>query len=56
LKINWNAATETVRNISFSKQNRPVFSFIAGNSGSGFVRHIAGAISFICQKLSAWRP
>jgi MFS family permease len=32
LKINWNAATETVRNISFSKQNRPVFLSLLGNS------------------------
>ncbi|MDO8179242.1 MAG: MFS transporter [Undibacterium sp.] len=32
LVINWNAATETVRNISFSKQNRPVFLSLLGNS------------------------
>lgn len=32
LTINWNAATETVRNISFSKQNRPVFLSLLGNS------------------------
>ncbi|WP_423708076.1 MFS transporter [Undibacterium sp. WLX3042] len=32
LKINWNAVTETVRNISFSKQNRPVFLSLLGNS------------------------
>lgn len=32
LKINWNVATETVRNISFSKQNRPVFLSLLGNS------------------------
>ena len=32
LLINWNAATETVRNISFSKQNRPVFLSLLGNS------------------------
>lgn len=32
LKINWNAATETVRNIRFSKQNRPVFLSLLGNS------------------------
>ncbi|MFZ6845100.1 MFS transporter [Undibacterium sp. RuTC16W] len=32
LKINWNPATETVRNISFSKQNRPVFLSLLGNS------------------------
>ncbi|PXX46896.1 MFS transporter [Undibacterium pigrum] len=32
LKINWNPATETIRNISFSKQNRPVFLSLLGNS------------------------
>ncbi len=32
LVINWNAATETVRNINFSKQNRPVFLSLLGNS------------------------
>jgi 1-acyl-sn-glycerol-3-phosphate acyltransferase len=32
LKINWNIFTETVRNISFSKQNRPVFLSLLGNS------------------------
>ena len=32
LKINWNAATETVRNIRFTKQNRPVFLSLLGNS------------------------
>ncbi len=32
LKINWNPATETVRNISHSKQNRPVFLSLLGNS------------------------
>ncbi|MCU6433408.1 MFS transporter [Undibacterium sp. Jales W-56] len=32
LTINWNPATETVRNISFSKQNRPVFLSLLGNS------------------------
>ncbi len=32
LAINWNAATETVRNLSFSKQNRAVFLSLLGNS------------------------
>jgi 1-acyl-sn-glycerol-3-phosphate acyltransferase len=32
LPINWNVASETVRNISFSKQNRPVFLSLLGNS------------------------
>ncbi len=32
LKINWNLATETVRNIRFSKQNRPVFLSMLANS------------------------
>ncbi|MES2071394.1 MAG: MFS transporter [Pseudomonadota bacterium] len=32
LKINWNPATETVRNISFSSKNRPVFLSLLGNS------------------------
>lgn len=32
LKINWNPATETVRNISFSSKNRPVFLSMLGNS------------------------
>lgn len=32
LKINWNAATETVRNLSFSKKNRPVFLSLLANS------------------------
>lgn len=32
LKINWNPLTETVRNISFSKQNRTVFLSLLGNS------------------------
>ncbi len=32
LKINWNPLTETVRNIRFSRQNRPVFLAILGNS------------------------
>ena len=32
LAINWNPATETIRNISFSKQNRPVFLSLLGNS------------------------
>jgi 1-acyl-sn-glycerol-3-phosphate acyltransferase len=32
LKINWNPVTETIRNLSFSKQNRPVFLSLLGNS------------------------
>ncbi|RJG00746.1 MFS transporter [Noviherbaspirillum sedimenti] len=32
LKINWNPLTETIRNIGFSRQNRPVFLSILGNS------------------------
>lgn len=32
LKINWNLATETVRNIRFSRQNRPVFLSMLANS------------------------
>ncbi len=32
LKINWNIATETVRNIRFSRQNRPVFLSMLANS------------------------
>jgi 1-acyl-sn-glycerol-3-phosphate acyltransferase len=32
LKINWNPATETIRNISFSRRNRPVFLSLLGNS------------------------
>ncbi|MFZ6800213.1 MFS transporter [Undibacterium sp. Di24W] len=32
LKINWNSATETVRNLSFSKKNRPVFLSLLANS------------------------
>lgn len=32
LKINWNPVTETVRNIGFSRQNRPVFLSLLGNS------------------------
>ncbi|WP_019141413.1 MFS transporter [Noviherbaspirillum massiliense] len=32
LKINWNPLTETVRNISFSRQNRTVFLSMLGNS------------------------
>ncbi len=32
LKINWNPVTETIRNIGFSRQNRPVFLSILGNS------------------------
>jgi len=32
LKINWNPLTETVRNIGFTRQNRPVFLSVLGNS------------------------
>lgn len=32
LKINWNPFTETIRNISFSRQNRTVFLSLLGNS------------------------
>ncbi len=32
LKINWNPVTETVRNIGFTRQNRPVFLSLLGNS------------------------
>ncbi|MBI1889142.1 MAG: MFS transporter [Burkholderiales bacterium] len=32
LKINWNPFTETVRNIRFTKHNRPVFLSVLGNS------------------------
>jgi 1-acyl-sn-glycerol-3-phosphate acyltransferase len=32
LRINWNPVTETIRNIRFSGQNRPVFLAILGNS------------------------
>ncbi|MBC3935871.1 MFS transporter [Undibacterium sp. CY7W] len=32
LNINWNPVSETIRNISFSKQNRPVFLSLLGNS------------------------
>jgi 1-acyl-sn-glycerol-3-phosphate acyltransferase len=32
LKINWNPVTETMRNIGFSRQNRPVFLSLLGNS------------------------
>lgn len=32
LRINWNPITETVRNISFTRQNRPVFLSVLGNS------------------------
>jgi 1-acyl-sn-glycerol-3-phosphate acyltransferase len=32
LKINWNPFTETVRNLRFSRQNRPVFLAMLGNS------------------------
>ena len=32
LKMNWNPVTETIRNIAFSKQNRPVFLSLLGNS------------------------
>jgi len=32
LAINWNPLTETVRNIAFTRQNRPVFLSVLGNS------------------------
>lgn len=32
LKINWNVLTETVRNLRFSRANRPVFLSLLGNS------------------------
>jgi 1-acyl-sn-glycerol-3-phosphate acyltransferase len=32
LKINWNPVSETVRNIGFSRRNRPVFLSMLGNS------------------------
>lgn len=32
LKINWNPVTETVRNLSFSRKNRPVFLAMLANS------------------------
>lgn len=32
LKINWNPVSETIRNIAFSKQNRPVFLSLLANS------------------------
>jgi 1-acyl-sn-glycerol-3-phosphate acyltransferase len=32
LKINWNPLSETLRNIRFTKQNRPVFLSVLGNS------------------------
>ena len=32
LKVNWNPFSETVRNIKFSSQNRPVFLALIGNS------------------------
>ncbi|MGH8810238.1 MAG: MFS transporter, partial [Noviherbaspirillum sp.] len=32
LKINWNPVTETIRNLSFTRQNRPVFLSLLGNS------------------------
>jgi 1-acyl-sn-glycerol-3-phosphate acyltransferase len=32
LKINWNPFTETLRNLNLSRQNRPVFLSILGNS------------------------
>jgi 1-acyl-sn-glycerol-3-phosphate acyltransferase len=32
LKINWNPVTETLRNIRFTRQNRPVFLSVLGNS------------------------
>ncbi|MBO9537531.1 MFS transporter [Herbaspirillum sp.] len=32
LKVNWNPFTETVRNLGFSRRNRPVFLSLLGNS------------------------
>jgi 1-acyl-sn-glycerol-3-phosphate acyltransferase len=32
LVVNWNPLTETIRNINFSRQNRPVFLSLLGNS------------------------
>ena len=32
LNINWNPVTETIRNIRFTRQNRPVFLSLLGNS------------------------
>lgn len=32
LKINWNPITETIRNLRFTRQNRPVFLSMLGNS------------------------
>ncbi|MFC5475121.1 MFS transporter [Paraherbaspirillum soli] len=32
LKINWNPVTETIRNLGFSRKNRPVFLAMLGNS------------------------
>jgi 1-acyl-sn-glycerol-3-phosphate acyltransferase len=32
LKINWNPVSETVRNIGFTRRNRPVFLSVLGNS------------------------
>lgn len=32
LRINWNPLTETIRNLRFSKENRPVFLSMLGNS------------------------
>ncbi|MDR6397408.1 MFS transporter [Herbaspirillum seropedicae] len=32
LKVNWNPFTETVRNLSYSRRNRPVFLSLLGNS------------------------
>lgn len=32
LRLNWNALSETVRNIGFSRRNRPVFLSLLGNS------------------------
>ena len=32
LQVNWNPLTETIRNLRFSKQNRPVFLSLLGNS------------------------
>lgn len=32
LNINWNPVSETIRNIGFTRQNRPVFLSVLGNS------------------------
>ncbi|MFX5603237.1 MFS transporter, partial [Acinetobacter baumannii] len=32
LKVNWNPFTETVRNLGYSRRNRPVFLSLLGNS------------------------